>query len=148
MPRRHMFGHAVFASFIEIWSSLVVLPENLTVAAAKTCFSGGHLYDFLFWSLQNGLSRTKFCERCKDCSEPSCGFGCDKSASSLFNGRTKTWDCEERLFFANGTFCLVWVGHFLRGRSLKGSCNIRVYVPVCVFLCVCVCVCVCPPLSP
>ena len=38
-------------------------------------------------------------------------------------------------------------GHFLRGRSLKGRCNIRVYVPVCV----CVCSCVCPsalPLTP
>ena len=34
-------------------------------------------------------------------------------------------------------------GHFLRGRSLKGRCNIRVYVPVCS--------CVCPsspPLTP
>ena len=28
-------------------------------------------------------------------------------------------------------------GHFLRGRSLKGRCNIRVYVPVCVPVCVC-----------
>ena len=27
-------------------------------------------------------------------------------------------------------------GHFLRGRSLKGRCNIRVYVPVCVCVCV------------
>ena len=33
------------------------------------------------------------------------------------------------------------VGHFLRGRSLKGRCNIRVYVPVCVPVCV-------PPLLP
>ena len=39
------------------------------------------------------------------------------------------------------------VGHFLRGRSLKGRCNIRVYVPVCVPVCVCVCVCV-PLLCP
>ena len=45
--------------------------------------------------------------------------------------------------------------HFLRGRSLKGRCNIRMYVPVCVCVCVCVCVrlcvCVCPsalPLTP
>ena len=28
------------------------------------------------------------------------------------------------------------IGHFLRGRSLKGRCNIRVYVPVCVPVCV------------
>ena len=28
-------------------------------------------------------------------------------------------------------------GHVLRGRSLKGRCNIRVYVPVCVPVCVC-----------
>ena len=41
----------------------------------------------------------------------------------------------------------VFVGHFLRGKSLKGRCNIRVYVPVCVPVCVCVCVCV-PPLPP
>ena len=36
----------------------------------------------------------------------------------------------------------------LRTRSLKGRCNIRVYVPVCSCscVCVCVCVCVCPPL--
>ena len=33
---------------------------------------------------------------------------------------------------------------FLRGRSLKGRCNIRVYVRVCV----CVCVCVCPSALP
>ena len=32
--------------------------------------------------------------------------------------------------------------HFLKGRSLKGRCNIRVYVPVCV--CVCVFLCVSP----
>ena len=32
------------------------------------------------------------------------------------------------------------------GRSLKGRCNIRVYVPVCV--CVCVPVCVCPSSPP
>ena len=38
-------------------------------------------------------------------------------------------------------------GHFLKGRSLKGRCNIRVYVPVCVCGPVCVCVCV-PPLPP
>ena len=37
-------------------------------------------------------------------------------------------------------------GHFLRGRSLKGRCNICVYVPVCV--CVCVCSCVCPSSPP
>ena len=39
------------------------------------------------------------------------------------------------------------VGQFLRGRSLKGRCNIRVYVPlcVCVPVCVCVYVCVCVP---
>ena len=36
------------------------------------------------------------------------------------------------------------VGHFLRGRSLKGRCNICVYVPVCV----CVCSCVCPSSPP
>ena len=30
------------------------------------------------------------------------------------------------------------VGHFLRGRSLKARCNIRVYVPVGVPVCVCV----------
>ena len=47
-----------------------------------------------------------------------------------------------------------FVGHFLRGRSLKGRCNIRVYVPVYVPVCVCVCVCVCvrvclsPPTPP
>ena len=40
-----------------------------------------------------------------------------------------------------------------KGWSLKGRCNIRVYVPVCVCgcfpVCVCVCVCVCvPPLPP
>ena len=47
------------------------------------------------------------------------------------------------------------IGHFLRGRLLKGRCNICVYVPVCVCVCVpvCVCVCVCscvcvPPLPP
>ena len=34
------------------------------------------------------------------------------------------------------------LGHFLRGRSLKGRCNIRVYVPLCACVCVCVCVCV------
>ena len=34
-------------------------------------------------------------------------------------------------------------GHFLRGRSLKGRCNIYVYVPVCVCVCACSCVCVC-----
>ena len=28
------------------------------------------------------------------------------------------------------------IGHFLRGRSLKGRCNICVYVPVCVPVCV------------
>ena len=42
-------------------------------------------------------------------------------------------------------------GHFLKGRSLKGRCNIRVCVPVCVCVCSCVCVCVCPsspPLTP
>ena len=37
------------------------------------------------------------------------------------------------------------IGHFLRGRSLKGRCNIRVSVCSCVFLYVCVCV---SPLSP
>ena len=37
------------------------------------------------------------------------------------------------------------LGHSLRGRSLKGRCNICVYVPVCVPVCVCVCVC---PSSP
>ena len=36
------------------------------------------------------------------------------------------------------------IGHFLRGRSLKGGCNICVYVP----LCVCVCSCVCPSSPP
>ena len=41
------------------------------------------------------------------------------------------------------------VGHFLRGRSLKGRYNIRVYVPLCVCVCVCVFLCVCvPPLPP
>ena len=40
-------------------------------------------------------------------------------------------------------------GHFLRGRSLKGRCNICVYVPVCVCVCSCVCVCPsCPPHNP
>ena len=29
-----------------------------------------------------------------------------------------------------------FIGHFLRGRSLKGRCNICVYVPVCVPVCV------------
>ena len=33
------------------------------------------------------------------------------------------------------------IGHFLRGRSLKGRCNIRVYVPSCS----CVCVSPLPP---
>ena len=41
--------------------------------------------------------------------------------------------------------------HFPDGRSLKGRCNIRVYVPVCVCVCVCACVrapmCV-PPFPP
>ena len=40
------------------------------------------------------------------------------------------------------------VGHFLRGRSLKGRCNIRVYVCVCVCVCVPVCVPHLPPISP
>ena len=40
------------------------------------------------------------------------------------------------------------VGHFLRGRSLKGRCNIRVYVPVCVPVCVCVCVSLLSPPKP
>ena len=35
------------------------------------------------------------------------------------------------------------ISHFLKGRSLKGRCNIRMYVP----LCVCVCVPV-PPVPP
>ena len=41
-------------------------------------------------------------------------------------------------------------GHFLRGRSLKGRCNIRVYVPACVpvYVCVCVCVSLRSPLTP
>ena len=42
-------------------------------------------------------------------------------------------------------------GHFLRGRSLKGRCNICVYVPVYVPVCVPVCVCVpapCPRTTP
>ena len=34
-------------------------------------------------------------------------------------------------------------GHFLKGRWLKGRCNICVYVPLCVCVCSCVCVCVC-----
>ena len=40
--------------------------------------------------------------------------------------------------------CSTEIGHFLRGRSLKGRCNICVYVPVCV----CVCSCVCPSSPP
>ena len=35
------------------------------------------------------------------------------------------------LFFGSTKF-----GHFLKGRSLKGRCNICVYVPVCVPVCV------------
>ena len=38
------------------------------------------------------------------------------------------------------------LGHFLKGRSLKGRCNIRVYVPVCV--CVPVCVPRLPTMTP
>ena len=56
-------------------------------------------------------------------------------------------------FFLVGASALlagVLIGHFLRGRSLKGTCNIRVYVPLCVCVCVCVCVflCVCVCLCP
>ena len=43
------------------------------------------------------------------------------------------------------------IGHFVKGRSLKGRCNVRVYISMflcscpraCVGVCVCVCVCVC-----
>ena len=43
---------------------------------------------------------------------------------------------------------MIRIGHFLGGRSLKGRCNIRVYVPACVPVSVCVCVCVCPSPPP
>ena len=43
---------------------------------------------------------------------------------------------------------IVLFGHFLRGRSLKGRCNIRVYVPVCVCVCVFLCVSLRSPPDP
>ena len=57
---------------------------------------------------------------------------------------TMHWPCQQRAPLNLGDDYFT-IGHFLRGRSLKGRCNIRVYVPVCVCvpLCVCVCVCVC-----
>ena len=51
-----------------------------------------------------------------------------------------------RPFFSKSALSCNFIGRFLRGRSLKGRCNICVYVPVCVPVCVCVCVPRLPPM--
>ena len=66
----------------------------------------------------------------------SADFSTLTSTATYFMG-----DCEDNFDHPHPPY----FGHFFRGRSLKGRCNIRVYVPLCVFLCVCPS---CPPHNP